>query len=188
MVKWGGHNGHANPQQNFGTPNPMKTNVIKAQSSNFDSRDMNPESKKTPQLPYFDVPSGGLSALRAVPAKHAAIKCALHLKLAEFSYRSVLPSFSGKSLLKWRFEEQNPRIASAKIIDTTRISTTICQRMKVKRTDMKILSILNPKYTWLLHVLRGQHAGHSFRRTRHQKIPVEVFFLIPDSCEFYRSN
>jgi len=88
-----------------------------------------------------------MSVPRADPAEHAPIKYALDLKLAEFSYRSVLPSFSGKSLLKWRIEEQNPRIASAKIIDTTRISTTICQRMKVKRADMKFLLILNPKHT-----------------------------------------
>ena len=86
---------------------------------------MNPESKRTPQLVFFDVASGGMSVPRADPAEHAAIKYALDLKFAEFSYRPVLPSFSGKSLLKWRFEEQNPRIASAKIIDTTRISTTI---------------------------------------------------------------
>ena len=59
-----------------------------------------------------------MSVPRADPAEHAAIKYALDLKLAEFSYRPVLPSFSGKSLLKWRFEEQNPRIASAKIIGT----------------------------------------------------------------------
>ena len=52
------------------------------------------------QSPYFDVAAAGVNVPCAEPAKHAAIKYALVLKLAEFSYRSVLPSFAGKSLLK----------------------------------------------------------------------------------------
>ena len=117
-----------------------------------------------------------MSVLRADPAEHAAFKYALDLKLAEISYRPVLPSFAGKSSLKWWFEEQDPRIASAKIIDTTKISTTICQRMMVKRTDMKILQILNPKHTWLLTVYRGQNAGHRVYRARHQKMHLRTVF------------
>ena len=118
---------------------------------------------------------------RADPAKHAAIKYTLDIKLATFSYRSILPSFQSKTLLNWRSEMQDPRIASAKNIDTYELSVYICSGMMVKWIDMKISLILYPKYTWFLQVLQGQLAGHSLSRTGHWNLPVRTFFLIPDS-------
>ena len=137
---------------------------------------VNWKSKKPSSDAFFGVACAKHGALRFDRDKQPVIKYALDLKLAEFSYRPVLPSFSSETLMKSRFEEQNPRIASAKIIDTTKISVTFPWRMKVKRVDMKILPILNPKHTWLLAVYRGQNAGHRVSRTRYQKMHLKTFF------------
>ena len=67
------------------------------------------EIKKNNQLVFFDVAAAGVNVPCAEPAKHVAIQYALDLKLTEFSYRPVLPSLAGKTLLKWRFEEQKHR-------------------------------------------------------------------------------